>query len=190
MRPIIAALQTSLDGYIEGPNGEIDWIDSWEDPFDLPSDTATLLLGGGMYPGYESYWSAVLAAPDLPLPFSGKTATEGERRYAAFASRTPHVVLSTHMRAVQWPNSRLIRSLDAVSALKDEPGGPIHAVGGASLVGSLINNHLVDELRIVVHPVILGNGKPLFGHVAGRHRPKLTDVRQLQGGSVRLTYRI
>lgn len=189
MRPIIAALQTSLDGYIEGANGEIDWIDSWEDPFDLPPDTATLLLGGGMYPGYESYWSAVLAAPDTPLPFSGKTATEGERRYAAFASRTPHVILSTQLQALQWKNSRLIRNLEAVEALKEEPGGPIHAVGGASLIGSLLNNHLVDELRVVVHPILLGAGKPLFGHVVERHRLQLSDVLQMTGGLVRLTYR-
>lgn len=189
MRPIIVALQTSLDGYIEGTNGEIDWIESWADPFDLPSDTDTLLLGGGMYPGYESYWSAVLSAPDSPLPYSGKIATDGERQYAAFAANTPHVVLSTTLKAAQWAHTRLIRNLDSVADLKEGIGGSIHAVGGASLVGSLLNAHLADEIRVVVHPVLLGSGKPLFGQLDGRHRMMLTDERPMEGGRVRMTYR-
>lgn len=190
MRRIIAALQISLDGYIEGPNGEIDWIESWADPFDLPPDVDMLLLGGGMYPGYESYWSAVLAAPDSPLPFSGKPATQGERDYAAFAERTSHVVLSTTLQDAGWSQTRLVRTLDAVADLKYQPGGSIHAVGGASLVGSLIDHDLVDELRLVVHPVLLGEGKPLFRHVDARRELLLTDVRSLEGGLVRMTHQI
>jgi hypothetical protein len=58
MRKLIAALQVSLDGLIEGPNGELDWIGDWEDTFDLLSEIDVLVLGGGMYPGYEQYWMA------------------------------------------------------------------------------------------------------------------------------------
>src|SRR5215204_2036493 len=71
-RKLIAALQVSLDGLIEGPNGELDWIGSWEDSFELLPQIDTCVLGGAMYPGYEQYWLAVLADPDGPLPFTGQ----------------------------------------------------------------------------------------------------------------------
>ena len=64
MRKIIAALITSLDGLIEGPNGELDWVDSWEDPFDLLPQIDTCILGRGMYPGYEQ----VPGARSWPTP--------------------------------------------------------------------------------------------------------------------------
>ena len=78
MKKIICAMQVSLDGYIEGPAGELDWIENWEDSYGLMAQVDTCVLGAGMYPGYEQYWSAVLDAPDAPLPFAGKTATAGE----------------------------------------------------------------------------------------------------------------
>jgi hypothetical protein len=62
-RRITAALQVSLDGLIEGPDGEVDWIGSWEDSFDLLAEIGTCVLGAGMYPGYEQYWRAILADP-------------------------------------------------------------------------------------------------------------------------------
>ena len=63
MRKIIAALQVSVDGFIEGRNGELDWVDTWEDPFDLSHQIDACLLGAGMYSGYEQYWRAILANP-------------------------------------------------------------------------------------------------------------------------------
>jgi hypothetical protein len=56
MREIIAALQVSVDGFIEGPNEELDWVDSWEDPFDIVGKVDAFILGARMYPGYEQYW--------------------------------------------------------------------------------------------------------------------------------------
>ena len=67
MRKIIAAMQMSLDGLIEGPNGEVDWIENWEDSYDLMAQVDTCVLGGGMYPGYEQYWTAILADPQAPF---------------------------------------------------------------------------------------------------------------------------
>ena len=82
MRKIIAALQVSVDGFIEGPNGELDWVDTWEDPFDLSHQIDACVLGAGMYPGYEQYWRAILANPGGILPFTGRVATPGEIEYA------------------------------------------------------------------------------------------------------------
>ena len=68
MRKIIAALVVSVDGFIQGPNGELDWVDTWEDPFDLLPQIDACILGGRMYPGYEKYWGAIIASPGGVLP--------------------------------------------------------------------------------------------------------------------------
>jgi dihydrofolate reductase len=72
--------------------------------------------------------------------------------------------------------------------MKQEPGKDMHAVGGARLVGSLMNHGLIDELRLVVHPIILGGGKPLFKDVKERHGLKFLGAKPLESGLVRLTY--
>jgi hypothetical protein len=82
MRKLIAALQMSVDGFIEGPNGEVDWIGAWEDSFDLLPQVDTCILGGRMYPGYEQYWLAILADLKGVLPLTGMVASEGEIAYA------------------------------------------------------------------------------------------------------------
>ena len=189
MRSVIAAIQVSVDGFIEGANGELDWVNTWEDPFDLSHQIDACVLGGGMYPGYEEYWRAILANPKGILPLTGRAASPGEIEYARFADRTPHFVLSTTLRSVNWPTARIIRSVDEIRLMKRQPGKNIHAVGGATFISSLMNMDLVDEIRLVVHPVILGGGKALFKHVNTRHALTLTDVKQVGSGSVRLIYR-
>ena len=187
-RKLIAALQVSLDGLIEGPNGELEWIGSWEDSFELLPEIDTCVLGGAMYPGYEQYWLAVLADPEGPLPFTGKPPSMGEVEYARFADKTPHVVLSQTLESVAWKTARIVRDVAEIRALKQQPGKHIHAVGGASLVSTLMNGHLVDQLRLTVHPLVLGKGKALFKDVDGRHRLELLETRPLAGGRVSLTY--
>ena len=142
-----------------------------------------------MYPGYEQYWGAILADPGGILPFTGKVATEGEIDYARFAARTPHIVVSRTVNEVGWKNTRIVGDVEALRALKGQPGKDMHAVGGATLVSSLINAGLVDELRIVVQPIVLGRGKALFKDVKERHALTLVDVTPLQSNVVRLTYR-
>lgn len=188
MRRIIAALTVSLDGFIEGPNGELDWVDSWEDPFDLLPQIDTCILGARMYPGYEQYWRGILANPAGPAPFSNKPPTPGEVEYARFADRTPHVVVSRTLREVTWANTRIARDLEEIRALKTQPGKDMHAVGGATLVSSLINDGLVDELRIVVQPILLGGGKALFKDVNDRHALRLVANESIGPGLARLTY--
>jgi dihydrofolate reductase len=139
-----------------------------------------------MYPGYEQYWSAILANPQGVLPFTGKVATEGEIAYAHFAARTPHIVLSKTLDNVAWKNTRIVRDVEEIRRLKQEPGKDLHAVGGATLVSSLMNHGLIDELRLVVHPIILG--KPLFKDVKERHGLKFLGAKPLESGLVRLTY--
>jgi dihydrofolate reductase len=188
MRKIIAALVMSVDGFIEGPNGELDWVDTWEDPFDLLPQIDTCILGRRMYPGYEQYWGAILANPQAALPFTGKVASEGEIAYAHFAERTPHIVLSRTLDNVTWRNTRIVRDVEEIRRMKQQPGKDMHAVGGATLVCSLMNQRLIDELRLVVYPIILGGGKALFKDVKERHTLKFLGVKSLKSGLVRLTY--
>src|SRR5262245_5045699 len=174
MRKAIAALQVSLDGFIEGPNGELDWTlaedeETWRDVFEMLSDVDTFILGRVMYPGYEQYWLAVLADPDGILPFSGRVPTENEIKYARLADRTPHIVVSRTLDKVAWNTVRIVRNLEEIRKLKQEPGNDMHVLGGATLISSLMNVGLIDELRLLVNPLILGGGKALFKDVKERH---------------------
>jgi len=188
MRKIIAALQVSVDGFIEGPNGALDWVDSWEDPFDLLPEIDACILGAGMYPGYEQYWLSILANPEGVLPFTGGVATRGEIAYARFADTIPHLVLSKTLDKAAWKTTRIVRDVEEIRALKRQPGKAMHAVGGATLVSSLMNLGLIDELRLVVHPLVLGGGKALFKDVKERHALSFRRAEPLNSGRVRLTY--
>ena len=190
MRKIIAALQVSLDGFIEGPNEELDWVDSWEDPYDVVGNVDAFILGARMYPGTSRYWQAVLDNPRGILPFTGRPATEGEIEYAEFAGRTPHIVVSSKLETPSWKNTRIVRDLEEVRRLKDAPGKDMHAVGGATLVSSLMNAGLVDEIRLVVQPIILGGGTPLFKDVKERHALTLLNARPLKARAVMLSYTV
>ena len=188
MRKLIAALQVSLDGFIEGPEGEVDWVGTWEDSFDLLPQIDTFILGGGMYPGYEQYWLAILANPEGILPLTGGVASKGEVEYARFADSTPHVVLSRTLGEVSWRTTRIVRDVEDIRALKQQPGKDMHVLGGATLVSSLMNEGLIDELRLTVHPIVLGKGKALFKDVKARHLVELVHASPLTSGRVSLTY--
>jgi dihydrofolate reductase len=118
MRRIIAALVVSVDGFIEGPNEELDWVETWEDPFDLLHQIDTCILGRGMYPQYEQYWEAILANPNGILPVTGKTASKGEIEYTYFAHTTPHFVVSKTLDRVAWKNTRIVRDVEEIRKMK------------------------------------------------------------------------
>jgi dihydrofolate reductase len=190
VKRIIAALQVTLDGKIEGPNGELDWIGSWGEDYGMMDRVDTCVLGAGMWPGYKQYWTSILADPTGVLELTGRTPEPGEIEYAQWADRTPHVVVSTTMTDPGWATARVVRDLDDVAALKEGTGGDIHAVGGATLVSNLMNRGLVDELYLVVHPLVLGPGTALFKDVTNRHHLRLESATPAAGGHVVLTYQI
>jgi dihydrofolate reductase len=165
---MIAALQVSLDGFTQGPNGEKDWVDSWADAIQLIPDVDTFVLGGHMYPDYGKYWEAIYENPDHLAPFQDRIPSKNEVGYARLAARTLHIVLSTTLTNVSWPTAEIIRNIAALRTLKGQPGTNMYVVGGATLVASLLNEDLIDELRLIVHPVILGKGQALFGGVNKR----------------------
>jgi dihydrofolate reductase len=193
MRKIIAALQVSVDGFIEGPNGELDWAmtedeETWRDVFEMLAHVDTFILGRAMYPAYEQYWLTVLANPSGVLPFSGKTASKNEIASARFADRTPHIVVSRTLDKVAWKTTRIVRDVEEIRSMKQQLGKDMQVVGGATLVSSLMNLGLIDELQLLVNPLILGGGKALFEDVKIRHALKLVQAKPLSSGKVRLTY--
>jgi len=193
VRKIIAALQTTVDGFIEGPKGELDWAmaedeETWKEVFGMLESVDACVLGRVMYPDYEQYWLAILANPTSILPLSGQTPTKNEIAYARWADKTPHIVLSKTLDKVAWKTTRIVRDMEEIRKLKQQPGKDIYAVGGATPVSSLLNLGLIDELRLLVNPLVLGGGKALFKDVKERQALKLVQAKPLKSGKVALTY--
>jgi len=189
-RAFVAALHMSLDGYIQGANGEVDWVDSWNDALDLVPDADAAVLGGRMYPGYEQLWGSIAANPHSAATMLGREATDGEVEYARWTQTTPHYVLSTTVDKVGWESARLVREVSQLRSVKEQPGGAVYVIGGAALVSSLMNEGLIDELRLIVHPIILGDGKALFAGVRNRQTLELDQSHADRSGRAVLTYRI
>lgn len=189
-RLFIAALQVSLDGYLQGPNSEVDWVDSWPDALGLVPGADAAVLGGGTYPGYEMLWGSVAADPRSGTAMLGREVTEGEADYAHWTQRTPHYVVSTTLEKVSWETAHLVRDVSELRPLKEQPGGSVYVIGGAALVASLLNEGLIDEVRLIVHPVILGGGKSPFAGVKEPRTFQLAQTSAGRSGRVVLMYRV
>jgi|SRR5262249_20402306 len=187
MRKLIAGMKTSVDAKIGGSEGYADWVEAWSDDYGLMAQIDACLLGAGMYPEYEGYWTAVQNEPDKPH-WAGRVPTPEEIRYGRFAAQTPHYVLSSTLTSAHWPKTRFLRGLGEIAALKQQPGKDIYLVGGARTTGSLIDAGLVDEMRLIVHPLIAGQGKALFTATERRRGLELRKVQQLPGGRLSLIY--
>jgi dihydrofolate reductase len=189
-RPFIAAMQVTLDGYILNPEGEADWVDSWADGLELLPEVDAFVLGGGMFPEYEQFWAAILDDSKAVSDLLGRDPYAREVTYARVAAETPHLVLSTTLSYATWPTARIVRDISEIRALKGEAGKAVYVVGGPGLVTSLINSGLLDELRLIVHPVALGAGKPVFGAFTQRQALELVTIEPTPSGRVNLTYRL
>jgi dihydrofolate reductase len=188
MRKLIAAMKTSLDGKVERTDGPADWVSAWSDDYGLTPQIDACILGGGMYPLYEKYWTAIRTEPEKPAWITGTLPTPAELDWASFAKRTPHYVLSSAITSAASPNTKFIQSLDDIVALKKQPGKDIYLVGGARTTASLIDAGLVDELRMIAYPLIAGEGKSLFESVTRQRGLELKSVQQLSEGRVNLVY--
>ena len=189
-RKMIAGLQVSLDGFTQGSDREgPEWVDSWTDALDLIPDVDTFAQGAGMYPGYAMFWSAIEADPNAVAPFSTRKPYEREVAYARRAAKTPHYVLSTRLDGVAWPPAaRIVRDLDSRRAVKAQPGKNIYVVGGPTFVTSLLNAGLLDELMLLVHPLLLGGGRSLFAGVKDFRRLNMTRCEPTKDGRALLVY--
>ena len=155
------SMQMSLDGYIEGPGGEMDWFvvddDTWKEMFEFLESIDTILLGAGMYPGYADYWRRILSDPK---------ARPNEVKYSTLAGKIEHIVFSSSTTKIdpmapedyhgEWrKNTRIVKGdvKTEVLKLKQSKGKDIVLWGGASMASSLIELGLIDEYRLSVNQI-------------------------------------
>jgi len=176
MRKVVAGLFISLDGVTESP-------DKWQfDHFDedmmaimgahIAAEDA-ILLGRVTYQGWAAYWP-----------------TSTDEPYASHINNTPKYVVSATLDKVEWKNATLIQGnlAEELTRLKQQPGKNVGVAGSPTLVQSLLQNDLLDELTLMVHPVIAGRGKRLFTDGSGLKRLKLAGSKTTRTGVVILTY--
>jgi len=185
MRKIVLTEWTSLDGYTSGPNNDMSFVGRYfNDEMGRYEgtivDTAdTLLLGRVTYDSFAGSWPHV---PDNP------NSSDDEKDYARKLNAMRKVVFSRTLSSADWNNSELRREIDPddIQRLKAEDGKDILIYGSASIVQQLTALGLIDEYQVLVHPVVLGGGKSLFGD-AGADL-KLVSSQPFASGVVLLTY--
>src|SRR5262245_15394807 len=160
-RTLISAMQVTLDGY--SSEGDAEWVDSWADGLGLLPPVDAFVLGGGMFPQYEQFWATILDDPGTAAEWLGRDVYPREVAYARQAAETPHLVLSKTLTGASWPSARIIDDIAEIRALKQQAGEAAYVVGGPGLLSSLVREDLLDELRLIVHPVVAGGGLAVFG---------------------------
>ncbi len=181
MRKVFLFMMVTLDGFFEGPNHEIDWhnVDEEFNEFaiDQLNEVDALLFGRVTYLVMASYWPTPLAKENDPI-------------IADKMNTVPKIVFSKTLEKVEWNNSRLVKEniAEEVLQLKQQQGRDLAIFGSANLMVSLLQMGLVDELRIMVNPVVLGNGKPLFKGIHDTLNLKLIKTRTFRSGNVLLYY--
>ena len=189
-KDLIAVLQMTLDGKILDSEGGSDWVDSWADGLELLPPVDSFVLGAGMFSGYQEFWAAMLDDHAAVSAMLGRDPYPRELAYAQVASTTEHLVLSTTLADVTWPSARIVRSLDAIRAFKQQGNGTTYVVGGPTLITALLDEGLLDELRLIVHPVLVGAGQSITGVFSSRQHVQLVAAEPFAGGCVTLTYRV
>jgi dihydrofolate reductase len=179
LRKIIAQEMISVDGFFAGPNGELDWF-VWDDvlrdmSIRVLGSVDTLLFGRVTYEMMAGYWP---------------TATEEDPVIAKGMNALPKIVFSRSLKSVDWNNSRLVREIipEEIVKLKQQPGKDMVIYGSGSLVSAFTHMGLIDEYRLIVNPVVLGSGKPLFKGLKDKLNFQLLKATTLGSGNVLLSY--
>ena len=183
-RRLYVSMIVSLDGFIAGPKGELDWFLDGDPVFEQYCDEMVDAVGLALY-GRKAYELMVSYWPDA----EEKPRSATDLAFARKMNALPKVVLSTTLKSATWNNTRVIRGdVGAeIAALKREAGKPIVAWAGASLVSTLAKLDLVDEYRLLVHPVVLGAGIRLWDGVPAQ-KLRLQRTTQLGSGLSVLCY--
>lgn len=185
MRNLIFFMHTSLDGYISGPKGEMDWIKLDDIMFDfittMTDQADAALYGRVTYEMMQSYWPTAGEQPN---------ATRHEKEHSAWYNRVPKIVLSTTLDETKLHNTRVIADLlsEEINTLKQQKGQNILIFGSPRASQSLLNQGLVDEFWLFVNPVILGRGIPMFNHITGTTQLKLLGSKVFTSGVIALHY--
>ncbi|WP_371665928.1 MULTISPECIES: dihydrofolate reductase family protein [unclassified Streptomyces] len=183
MRKIILMMSVSLDGFIEGPDREIDWH-LVDDELHRHVNEQLRAMGGFLdgrvtYELMAGFWPTADADPSSAGPVA---------EFAGIWRDMPKIVFSRTLERADW-NTTIRREVDVdeIKALKAQPGGDL-VVGGADLASSFMRHDLIDEYRIYIHPVLIGRGKPLFPASDTRTGLRLAETRTFGNGVVLLRH--
>ena len=185
MRKLKLQVQMSVDGYIAGPNGEMDFLVwDWDDELkqyvtDLTEPVDCIVLGRILAAGFIPTWAAIAANPDDPQHTAGIKFTE-----------TPKVVFSRTLEESEWDNTVVSNGdlAQEITRLKHQEGADIIAYGGGEFVSSLIKEGLIDEYHLFVNPTALGKGMPIFAELESKQALTLVEARPFACGIVVLHY--
>lgn len=181
MRKLVAALNMTPDGFCDHTamvaDDEIHWHYTR-----LLQEAGAIVYGRITYQLMESYWPTVVKNP---------TGNPSMDEFASAIDNIPKVLFSTTVRQVEWTNTTLATGSlnEEVLKLKDQPGRDL-LVGSRSMIVSLINLGLVDELQLCVHPVLAGGGLPLFKEIDSRNVLNLTKTKTFGSGAILLNYTV
>jgi dihydrofolate reductase len=185
MRKLKLQVQMTVDGYIAGPNGEMDWMTwNWDEKLigyvkELTDPIDCIVLGRKLAEGFIPHWAAAAANPDSPDFSAGRKFTD-----------TPKVVFTKTLDHSKWDNTILAKGdiVDEINKLKNEDGGDIIAYGGANFVSSLIKHGLIDELHLFINPAAIGNGMTIFKGLGSKQNFTLVKATSFDCGIVILNY--
>lgn len=179
---LIVTMWMTLDGFIAGPDGELDWILGDDEMSDyeigLISELDTLLLGRKTYAEFYAYWSE-----------KGPPKEGWEKTFAKKINALHKIAVSKALNTAEWSDSKIMAEIapDKISKLKDDSKKGILIYGSASIVQQLSNLGLIDEYQLLVHPILLSKGKKLFQDV-DKIDLKLVSSKAFKSGVMVLTY--
>jgi dihydrofolate reductase len=179
-------MHVSLDGFVSGPSGEMNWItmdeEIFQDAIDLASATDTALYGRITYQMMESYWPTVLTNP---------SSSRQELYHAKWVENIDKIVFSKTLDTATWNNTRLIKQNipEEIERLKEQPGRDMLIFGSPRLTHSFMKWDLIDEYKFNVNPVILGKGIPLFENIYHRINLQLMFEKRFNSGVIGLHYK-
>ncbi len=185
MRQVVWSMSVSLDGFMEGPNREIDWhrvddelLQHFNDEF---RGAGAFLEGRVTYELMAEFWPTADADPATPAPVA---------EFARIWRGVPKIVYSRTLEHADG-NATIVRDVipEEVRALQAPPGGDL-VVGGANLAATFLEHDLIDEIRVYVHPVVLGRGKPMFRRADTSRALHLEATRTFGNGVVMLRYAV
>jgi len=184
MRKLKLQVQLSVDGYVAGPKGEMDWMTwNWGEDIKtyvkaLTATVDTIIMGRKLAEGFIPHWKAYTANPETRDEFSAKMVA------------TPKVVFTKTMQQSIWDNTTIAADLvEDVNAIKNKNGGDIITYGGSSFAGALIKNNLVDEYHLFFNPAVIGAGMPIFNMLDSRLVLQLVKAEQFDCGIAVLCYK-
>lgn len=180
-------MHISIDGFVAGPNGEMNWIKVDEEIFDhvgkRVSESDTALYGRVTYQMMESYWPTAGDAPD---------ASRHDIEHSAWYKKAHKIVLSKTMKNTSLPDTTVISDHlpDRINEIKQKEGTEILLFGSPSATHALIQQNLIDGYWLFVNPVVLGQGIPLFTDIKQKIDLKLLDTKQFNCGVTALSYTV